>query len=221
MHFNSIYQMKLYFSIGSLLALLILSGCYRGPEDLPKLKKKFRSQINQFENQKENTDDKVEVAVEKLTSFQQAIANAENADSEFKRVYNQWHKVNKEVEDLNNEYNKLKEDADNLFNAMQAQTEGLKDATTKGELMGAINKTRNSYSKTLLNTQKAVESLNGLHGEALEIIKALEVAVAVGEIANINTGLKNIESRVDKIMNELNVTIAESKDLYETRIGAF
>jgi len=122
---------------------------------------------------------------------------------------------------LNKEYNKLKEDADNLFNAMQNQTESLKDATTKGELMGAINKTRNSYDKTLLNTQKAVESLNGLHGEALEIIKALEVAVAVGEIANINTGLRNIESRVDKIMNELNVTIAESKELYETRIGAF
>jgi len=49
----------------------------------------------------------------------------------------------------------------------------------------------------------------------------LEVAVAVGEIANINTGLKNIESRVENIMNELNVTIEESKELYETRIGAF
>jgi len=164
---NLIISMKTYFSVAGLIFILFASGCYRGPEDLPKLKKKFRSQINQFEDQKENTDDKVETAVQKLTSFQQAIKDAENTDKEFKRVYNQWHKVNKEVDDLNKEYNKLKEDADNLFNAMEAQTNSLSDATTKGELMGAINKTRNSYSKTLVNTQKAVGSLNGLHWKLL------------------------------------------------------
>ena len=198
-----------------------MSGCYRGPEDLPKLKKKFQSQINQFEKQKENTDDKVEVAVEKLTTFQQAIKDAENADAEFKKVYRQWHKVNKEVEDLNKEYERLKGDADNLFNAMENQTNSLSDATTRNELGNAIAKTRGSYNKTLSNTEKAVNSLNSLHGEALEIIKALEVAVAVGEITNINDGLKNIESRVDAIMDELNISIAQSKELYEKRIGAF
>jgi len=213
--------MKSFFWINSLFVVILMSSCYRGPEDLPKLKKKFRSQINQFEKQKENTDDKVETAVEKLTSFQQAIKDAENADAEFKKVYNQWHKVNKEVEDLNKEYQRLKDDADNLFNAMEKQTNSLTDATTKSELNNAIGKTRGSYNNTLQNTEKAVNSLNSLHGEALEIIKALEVAVAVGEIANINTGLKNIESRVDAIMEELNITIVESKDLYEKRIGAF
>lgn len=213
--------MKTVFSLSSIVFIFFLSSCYRGPEDLPKLKKKFQSQINQFEKQKENTDDKVEVAVEKLTTFQQAIKDAENTDAEFKKVYNQWHRVNKEVDDLNKEYERLKGDADNLFNAMEKQTESLSDATTRNELNGAIAKTRGSYNKTLVNTEKAVNSLNSLHVEALEIIKALEVAVAVGEITNINDGLKNIESRVDAIMDELNISIAQSKELYEKRIGAF
>jgi len=213
--------MKTFINLSILSIIVLVSSCYRGPEDLPKLKKKFRSQINQFEKQKENTDDKVEVAVEKLTTFQQAIKDAENTDAQFKKVYNQWHRVNKEVDDLNKEYERLKGDADNLFNAMETQTNSLADAATRNELGGAIAKTRGSYNTTLQNTEKAVSSLNSLHGEALEIIKALEVAVAVGEIANINTGLKNIESRVDAIMDELNVTIAQSKDLYEKRIGAF
>lgn len=222
MPFQNIFMKQTLCSLLSLvLVIFLMSSCYRGPEDLPKLKKKFQSQINQFEKQKENTDDKVEVAVEKLTSFQQAIKDAENADAEFKKVYNQWHKVNKEVKDLNKEYERLKNDADNLFNAMENQTNSLGDATTRNELNGAIAKTRGSYNTTLKNTEKAVSSLNSLHGEALEIIKALEVAVAVGEIANINTGLKNIESRVDAIMGELNITISQSKELYETRIGAF
>lgn len=213
--------MKTFFSLSSILFIFLVSSCYRGPEDLPKLKKKFQSQINQFEKQKENTDDKVEVAVEKLTTFQQAIKDAENTDAEFKKVYNQWHRVNKEVDDLNKEYERLKGDADNLFNAMEKQTEGLSDATTRNELNSAIAKTRGSYNNTLSNTEKAVNSLNNLHVEALEIIKALEVAVAVGEITNINDGLKNIESRVDAIMDELNISIAQSKELYEKRIGAF
>lgn len=213
--------MKTFFNLSSILFIFLVSSCYRGPEDLPKLKKKFQSQINQFEKQKENTDDKVEVAVEKLTTFQQAIKDAENTDAEFKKVYNQWHRVNREVDDLNKEYERLKGDADNLFNAMEKQTEGLSDATTRSELNSAIAKTRGSYNKTLSNTEKAVNSLNNLHVEALEIIKALEVAVAVGEITNINDGLKNIESRVDAIMDELNISIAQSKELYEKRIGAF
>ncbi len=204
----------------SLAFILLLTSCYRGPEDLPKYKKKFRAQIDGFEKQKDKTDKKVEEAVEKLSGFQKAIKDAENADAEFKRVYNQWHKVDKEVKDLNKEYESLKSDAENLFNAMEAQSSGLKDATTKNELLNAIRKTRSDYESTLSRTQKAVNGLNSLHDEALEIIKALEVAVAVGQIAQINTGLQSIESRVDRIMKDLNVTIKESKDLYETRIAA-
>jgi len=213
--------MKQYTILFLVLAMFLQMGCYRGPEDLPKYKKKFKAQIDGFEKQKEKTDKKVEVAVQELSTFQQSLKDAEDKDAEFKKVYNQWHKVDKEVKDLNKEYTGLKKDADNLFDAMQLQTESLSDATTRSELMNAINKTRGDYNKTLSKTEKAVTGLNGLHGEALEIIKALEVAIAVGQIAQINTGLKSIESRVDKIMAELNTTIAESKDLYDKRIGAF
>ncbi|RMG28391.1 MAG: hypothetical protein D6730_05580, partial [Bacteroidetes bacterium] len=68
-------------------------------------------------------------------------------------------------------------------------------------------------------TAYAIEQLRSLHEEAVDVIKALEVAIALGQIAEINTGLQNIESKVAQIMEDLNATIAESKDLYEKRIG--
>jgi len=203
----------------TVFSLLVCVGCYKGPEDLPKLKKKFKAQISGFENQKDDTDVKVEKAVEKLSTFQQALKNAEDTDKEFKRVYGQWNKVNNEVKSLNKEYNKLKDDANNLFNAMEAQTNSLKDANTRNELNRAIRKIRTDYSGTLRKTEKAVNSLNLLHDEALEIVKALEVAYAVGEISNISSGLRNIENRVDQIMQDLNTSISESKELYDKRIG--
>ena len=72
----------------------------------------------------------------------------------------------------------------------------------------------------MANTAKAIDKLRNLHAEAVDIIKALEAAVAIGQISQINNELKNIESRVDDIMKELNTTVQESKNLYNNRIEA-
>jgi len=200
---------------------LLFTSCYKGPEDLPKFKKRFKAQIEHFEKQKVKTDEKMEEGVKELTSFEKALANAQNADKEFKRVYNQWNKVDADVKQLNREYEGLKKDAENLFDAMEKQTASLADQNTRNELMRALNKTRTDYGRTLTKTSIAVDKLRLLHTEALEIIKALEVAIALGEISNINNSLANIESRVASIMDDLNVTIAESKELYEKKIGVF
>jgi hypothetical protein len=50
-------------------------------------------------------------------------------------------------------------------------------------------------------------------------VKALEVAVTLGQISKINQGLVGIESRVQSVMADLNASVAESKQLYENRIG--
>jgi len=195
-----------------LLLMLISAGCYRhSPEKLPKYKRKFRKQIASFENQKEKTDDKVEDGVVDLTQLQQALENAKNVDKEFNRVYGNWNKVDKEVNQLFKEYEDLKADAENLFSAMEEQTASLGDET----------KTREDYLATLSNTEEAIEQLRQLHQEAVDIVKALEVTVALGQIGEISEGLKNIEDRVAVIMEELNTTVIESKDLYDKRISAF
>ncbi len=202
--------------------VLISAGCYRhSPEKLPKYKRKFRTQIASFENQKEKTDDKVEDGVVDLTQLQQALENAKNVDKEFNRVYGNWNKVDKEVNQLFREYEDLKADAENLFSAMEEQTASLGDETTRGQLNSALGKTREDYLATLNNTEEAIEQLRALHKEAVDIIKALEVTVALGQIGEISEGLKNIEDRVALIMQELNTTVIESKDLYDKRISAF
>jgi chromosome segregation ATPase len=203
-------------------AALLLAACRgKSPEDLPKFKKKFRAQIASFENQKVQADNKVEDGVSTLNGLQQALENAKNVDAEFKEVYGKWEQVNKQVEDLNREYEQLKQDASNLFSAMERQTGSLSDAKTRNELTAAIKTTRAEYDKTLAKTSKAIEQLRALHQDAVEVIKALEVAIALGQISQISSGLQSIESRVAGIMAELNSTIAVSKDLYEKRIGAF
>lgn len=205
------------------LSLMILFGTVacskKSPEDLPKFKKKFRAQITSFESQKEKADDQVNQGVEMLNGLQTALEEAKNVDKEFATVYGKWNKVDKQVEDLNKEYEGLKQDADNLFSAMDRQTASLNDAKTRGELQKALQTTRGDYEKTLAKTSAAIEQLRGLHGQAVDVIKALEVAIALGQIAEINSGLQSIENKVASIMQELNSTINESKDLYETRIG--
>lgn len=202
--------------------LLLLVSCYnKSPEKLPKFKRKFRTQIASFEKQKQKTDDRVKEGVVDLTSLQSALDSARNVDREFQRVYGRWENVDKQVKDLFKEYESLRQDADNLFSAMEEQTMGLNNEQAKKELTAALNKTRQDYQRTLQGAEGAIEKLRSLHVEAVDIIKALEVAVALGQIAQINEGLSSIESRVESIMADLNTTIDESKELYESRISGF
>ncbi|MDP5170176.1 MAG: DUF2959 family protein [Bacteroidia bacterium] len=201
------------------LLIVVFAACSKSPEDLPKYKRKFQAQIASFETQKEKTNERVADGVETLTGLEQALENAKNVDAEFKRVYGDWEQVNKEVEDLNKQYEGLKMDAENLFSAMERQTNSLGDAKTRTELTNAIKTARGDYEKTLAKTAAAIESLRGLHTEAYDAVKSLEVAIALGQISEINAGLTSIEGRVAGIMADLNTTIADSKALYETRMG--
>lgn len=215
--------MKSFLIQATTLLFLTLSlvACYnRSPEKLPMYKRKFRTQIASFEKQKESTDQRVSEGVSELTSIQEAINNARNVDKEFNKVYGNWQQVNKQVEDLEKEYNSLKQDAENLFTALESQTAGLNNQSTRSELSNALSTTKKDYLQNLEKTQKAIDQLKTLHAEAVDIIKALEVAVALKQIANINEQLKNIEDRVSTIMNDLNTTIVESKALYDQKIGA-
>ncbi len=207
------------FSLALVLMSVLASCGYKGPEDLPKYKKKFKAQISGFEAQKEKANDKIADGVARLSTIQDALANASDTDKEFKRVYDQWNKVDRNVKGLFKEYEELREDAENLFTAMETQTEGLNDANMRNDLRQALSKSRGDYEVTLANTEKAINKLRGVYDEAIDIIKGLEVAIALGQISQITDGLKSIESRIPNIMAELNRTVADSKELYEQRMG--
>ena len=57
-----------------------------------------------------------------------------------------------------------------------------------------------------------------LHGDAVEVVKALEVVAVINSFDNINDQMKSIEGRLDGIIQELNVAVVESKKLYEKKI---
>ncbi len=202
-------------------ASLLLVQCQRSPEKLPKYKKEFKAQIAKFENQKEKTDSKIEEGVVELTGIEKALAEAKNVDKEFNKVYSNWNRVDRNVQALYRDYEKLKSDADNLFTAMTEQTQSINDQTSRTQLMTAINKIKGDYDINLNRTEIAVSKLQGLHAEAMDIIKGLEVAVALGQISEINSGLQGIEDKVADIMSDLNQSIAESKALYDDKIGNF
>lgn len=201
------------------LLVLMSSSCSKSPEDLPRFKRKFQAQIASFEKQKEQTDERVAKGVSTLTGLENALEDAKNVDAEFRRVYGDWERVDKEVNDLHQEYEGLKMDAENLFAAMSRQTESLGDVQTRNELSSAIQTARKEYEKTLSKTSEAIEALRALHTEAFDAVKSLEVAIALGQISEINAGLTSIEGRVAGIMEDLNTTIVDSKALYETRMG--
>ncbi len=199
---------------------LFATSCLRNsPNDLPKLKKRFQAQIKDFETQKEKANKRVANGLEELDALQKALNDARKVDKEFNRVYGKWEKVNKKVEDLYREYEQLKKRANDLFTAIEKQVNSLQDAQNKSDLREALRRNRNEYDKTLANTEAAIDKLRGLHNEAIDIIKALEAAVAIGQIAEINEGLRGIQDRVGVIMQELNTTVEESKRLYNNRIG--
>ncbi len=206
-------------SIIALISIFLVS-CWKdkSPEDLIRLKEKFKSQVSTFEKKKENANKNVNKGLESLNALKAALEDTKNEDKEFAKVYGDWEKVNKRVEKLNKEYEDLKTKASNLFTAMETQTNSLSDETSKKTLLSAINKARKKYNGTLENTSKAIGKLRILHGDAVEVVKALEVAAALNSFDNINDQLKGIESRVEGIMQELNVAVVESKKLYEKKI---
>ena len=197
-----------------------LISCWKdkSPEDLIRLKDKFKSQVNAFENKKETANKNVNKGLESLNSLKSALEDTKNEDKEFAKVYGDWEKVDRRVKNLTKEYEDLKEKASNLFTAMETQTNSLSDETSKKTLLGAIEKARTKYNGTLANTSKAIDKLRLLHGDAVEVVKALEVAAALNSFDNINDQMKSIEGRVDGIMQELNVAVVESKKLYEKKI---
>lgn len=203
-----------------LLSTFIASSCWqnKSPEDLPRLKKAFQSQVSSFEKKKEQANDKVVESMESLGSLKNALEGAKNEDKEFAKVYGDWEKVDNRVKSLNKEYEDLKTKAEKLFTAMEEQTNGLADAKNKADLLRAIKSARTKYNGTLANTSTAIGKLRVLHTDAVDVVKALEVAVALNSFDNINTQMESIESRVGDIMNELNVAVVESKKLYEKRL---
>ncbi|WP_339665122.1 hypothetical protein [Maribacter arcticus] len=202
------------------LIALTLTSCWKdkSPEDLIRLKDKFKSQVNTFENKKETANKNVNKGLESLNALKSALEDTKNEDKEFAKVYGDWEKVDRRVQNLNREYDDLKEKASNLFAAMEKQTNSLSDETSKKTLLSAIEKARSKYNGTLANTSKAIDKLKLLHGDAVEVVKALEVAAALNSFDNINDQMKSIEGRVDGIMQELNVAVVESKKLYEKKI---
>lgn len=202
------------------LILLLLTSCWKdkSPEDLIRLKDKFKSTVASFEKKKETANKNVTQGLETLNALKGALEDTKNEDKEFAKVYGDWEKVDKRVENLNKEYEDLKEKASDLFSAMETQTKSLSDDTSKKALMKAIEKARTKYNGTLANTSKAIDKLRLLHGDAVEVVKALEVAAALNSFDNINDQMKSIEGRVDGIMQELNVAVLESKKLYEKKI---
>lgn len=197
-----------------------LISCWKdkSPEDLIRLKDKFKSQVNAFENKKETANKNVNKGLESLNALKSALEDTKNEDKEFAKVYGDWEKVDRRVKNLTKEYEDLKEKASNLFTAMETQTNSLSDETSKKTLLGAIEKARTKYNGTLANTSKAIDKLRLLHGDAVEVVKELEVAAALNSFDNINDQMKSIEGRVDGIMSELNVAVVESKKLYEKKI---
>lgn len=203
----------------SILTVFFIS-CWKdkSPEDLIRLKDKFKSQVSSFEKKKENANKNVNKGLESLNALKSALEDTKNEDKEFAKVYGDWEKVDTRVENLNKEYEDLKQKATDLFTAMETQTNSLSDATSKKTLIGAIEKARTKYNSTLTKTSKAIEKLRLLHGDAVEVVKALEVAAALNSFDNINDQMKSIEGRIDGIMQELNVAVVESKKLYEKKI---
>lgn len=203
-----------------LLSSLLLASCWKdkSPEDLIRLKDKFKSQVATFENKKEAANKNVDKGLESLGALKSALEDAKNEDKEFAKVYGDWERVNKRVENLNKEYKDLKEKAENLFVAMETQTNSLNDQTSKNTLLKAIAKAKTKYNATLANTSQAIEKLQVLHNDAVDVVKALEVAAALNSFDSINSQMKSIESRVAGIMQELNVAVVESKKLYEKKI---
>lgn len=210
------FKKTVYVAFVSLLSL----SCWKdkSPEDLIRLKDKFKSQVSAFERKKEDAKKNVNKGLESLNALKSALEETKNEDKEFARVYGDWEKVDRRVENLNKEYEELKEKAADLFTAMETQTNSLSDKTAKKTLTNAIEKARTKYNGTLANTSKAIDKLRLLHGDAVEVVKALEVAAALNSFDNINNQMKSIEGRVDGIMEELNLAVAESKKLYEAKI---
>jgi hypothetical protein len=91
------------------LIALTLTSCWKdkSPEDLIRLKDKFKSQVNSFESKKETANKNVNKGLKSLNALKSALEDTKNEDKEFAKVYGDWEKVDRRVQNLNKEYEDL------------------------------------------------------------------------------------------------------------------
>tara|TARA_R110002051_G_C8720893_1_gene496688 strand:- start:981 stop:1337 length:357 start_codon:yes stop_codon:yes gene_type:complete len=89
---------------------LSLTSCWKdkSPEDLIRLKDKFKSQVNAFEDKKEIANKNINKDLESLNALKSTLEDTKNEDKEFAKVYGDWEKVDRREQNLNKEYDDLK-----------------------------------------------------------------------------------------------------------------
>ena len=68
-----------------LAVAFITTSCWKNksPEDLIRLKEKFKSQVSTFENKKENANKIVNSGLKSLNALKSALEDTKNEDKEF------------------------------------------------------------------------------------------------------------------------------------------
>jgi hypothetical protein len=204
------------------LAGLFFGGCSKNQNknNLPKYVEKFRSQIENFEEEKQEADEKAKEGLTVLTTLEEAVAAKRGISKKLDEAYKAWGKVEGEVKDVNKAFKKMGKRATALLNAAAAKIKSIGNEKIKKQLIAKHKETSASYLAVLDKTEKAIDKMNTLHKEAMDIIKALDAAVTLGVVDNeIKEGMASIRAQIQVVMKDLNTSITESTKLYKQYMG--
>ena len=205
-----------------LLTGVLIVGCSKNQNknNLPKYVDKFRSQIVKFEDEKKDADSVAKEGLEVLTTLEQAVTEKRNISKSLDEAYKKWGKVEGQVKDVRKAFKKMGKRATELLNAAAAKIKSIGNEKIKKQLIAKHKQTTDSYMAVLETTEKAVDKMNKLHKEAMDIIKALDAAVTLGVVdTEIKQGMTAIREQIQVVMKDLNTSIEESTKLYKQYMG--
>lgn len=170
---------------------------------------------------KENTQIAIQESYRETEKVADKMRNRTATDQDFRSVLSLWGKSESHIRNLEQEFHRLIRQNDNLFLDLDGQIQMTRDPVTKERLEDALDRVFEENEVIFRDTKFAIDNLWELHAEAESSVNAMRVAHTLGELSDLNVGLKNLKRKIEIVMSDLNDAIRTSKTLFENDMIPF
>lgn len=174
----------------------------------------FDAAVDQFDAQKQVVQQEFEVGQTSLLTFKDAVKQAKDKYPEFQKVYQEWDKINSQVQVLEEKLASLEAMSETFYMAAKDYAQSITDEEKRTDSLNKLEESEKKYSARLATAQQSVAKLREAKTKVDDTMKALEISYSL-EVAEeaMDEVFAEIDKLVTQVMGELESLSEESRDL--------
>jgi len=167
-------------------------------------KKEFNDLLKTFKVSTNELTSEIEVGKTKISTFKDAILKAVDKNVEFEKVYDEWKKVEANVNNANDKLESLIGSAESFYTAAEEHANTITDENLKKDALNKLNDSQKNYIERLKATKKAIDSVLVVKKKIDNTFKYLEVTMAIKEFdEQLSKAFDEIDKLIPILINEL------------------